>query len=60
MHWMDIGGITDWVKFDRDESLECGYLVTAGETYCRDCGGGGLDPETREVCEECKGEGAFK
>lgn len=56
-HWTDNVDQMDWDVYDKDESLACGYLVTAGALYCRGCGGGGLDLETRETCEECKGYG---
>ncbi len=34
------------------ESAECGYIVTPGFTYCRACGGGGLDVN-RNDCLTC-------
>lgn len=51
---------TDWDKYDKSESLECGYLVTTGYEYCRECSGGGLSLETRETCEDCNGMGEFE
>lgn len=43
------------VEFAIKESLECGYLVAIGYTYCRECGGGGL--VAGKECESCDGRG---
>jgi len=49
-------------EFTNRESAECGYIVTPGYRYCRECGGGGLVGEfmQRDECTECGALGEHK